>query len=120
MRTVVETPPYLADAERLGLSEAKQKEIVTMVADDPEVGDMMQGTGGCRKFRFAGRGKGKSGGYRIITFPGGDHLPAFLLAIFGKDEKANLSKGERNDLAKLVKVLVETYHNKIVRIGGKK
>ena len=58
----------------------------------------MAGTGGVRKARLAGRGKGKSGGYRIVWYFGGGDIPVFLLAVFGKGEKANLSQGERNAL----------------------
>ena len=60
----------------------------------------MPGTGGARKVRFAGRAKGKSGGYRVITFYAADDIPVFLLDIYGKDAQANLSKAQRNELRK--------------------
>jgi hypothetical protein len=81
---------------------------VDLVADDPQAGVIVQGTGGCRKVRLAGRGKGKSGGYRIIFAFGGSGIPVFLITVFGKGEKDNLGKAERNELAKLTKVLFET------------
>ena len=58
-----------------------------------------------RKLRVAGKGKGKSGGYRVITYFGGTDIPVFLLTVFGKGERANLSRAEINDLAKLTKTL---------------
>ncbi|MCA6112506.1 type II toxin-antitoxin system RelE/ParE family toxin [Bradyrhizobium cenepequi] len=58
----------------------------------------MEGTGGCRKVRFAGRGKGKSGGYRTVHYLAGDDVPVLLLALINKGERANLSKAERNAL----------------------
>lgn len=61
---------------------------------------------------LAGRGKGKSGGYRIIFAFGGGDIPVFLITVFGKGEKDNLSQAERNELAKLTKVLFETYRGK--------
>jgi hypothetical protein len=61
-------------------------------------GDEIAGSGGARKLRFAGRGKGKSGGYRIITYFGGVDIPVFLLNIFAKGDKANLAKAEVNAL----------------------
>ncbi|MBN9070829.1 MAG: type II toxin-antitoxin system RelE/ParE family toxin [Rhizobiales bacterium] len=109
MQTVVELPSYLAAAKAAGLSEDERREIVDIVAVDPLIGDVMQGTGGCRKFRLAGRGKGKSGGYRIVFIFGGDQIPVFLLAVFGKDRKDNLSKAERGELAKLTRLLFDTY-----------
>ena len=65
-QTASETPDYLADARRVGLSDAERKSIVDFIAANPDAGDPMQGTGGARKVRFAGRGNGKSGGYRIV------------------------------------------------------
>jgi hypothetical protein len=65
VQTVVETPTYLAAAEGL-FSETERAEIVMMVAADPECGDVMAGTGGFRKVRFARQGMGKSGGARVI------------------------------------------------------
>ena len=73
---------------------------MTYLAHNPEAGDLMPGTGGARKVRFAGRGKGKSGGYRVVTFYGGEDIPVFLLDVYGKDTQANLSQAERNALRK--------------------
>ena len=58
----------------------------------------MEGTGGARKVRFAGKGKGKSGGYRVITFFTGIDIPVFLLNLFAKNEKTNLTPRERTEL----------------------
>jgi hypothetical protein len=57
----------------------------------------MPGTGGARKVRFAQPGEGKRGGYRIITFFTGADIPVFLLSVFTKNEKSDLSKDEKND-----------------------
>lgn len=67
------------------------------------------GTGGARKVRHAGRGHGKSGGFRTIHYYGGDDIPIFLLAIFGKGEKDNLTKAERNELAKILPQIAANY-----------
>lgn len=112
MHTIVETPAYLSAAHAAGMSEEERTEVVELLGSDPQFGKVMKGTGGCRKFRVGGRGHGKSGGYRIVTIFGGEDIPVFLLTIFGKGEKDNLSKAERNDLAKLTKILVDTYGKK--------
>jgi hypothetical protein len=52
---------------------------------------------------------GKSGGARIIYLFSGESLPVFILAVFAKNEKANLSPAERNALAKMVTALIESY-----------
>ena len=71
---------------------------------------MMVGTAEARgKVRFARRGAGKSGGYRTIHYFGGDDVPIFVLALIDKGERANLSKGERNELAEILPRIADAY-----------
>jgi len=86
------------------------------LASNPAAGDEMAGTGGCRKVRVAGRGKGKSGGYRTITFYTGPDIPLFLLAVFSKGDRANLNQEERNGLAGLTKVILAEYRGRVVNV----
>ncbi|MGD9727432.1 MAG: type II toxin-antitoxin system RelE/ParE family toxin [Gammaproteobacteria bacterium] len=72
----------------------------------------MEGTGGIRKLRWARTGGGKSGGIRVIYYFHDESMPLYLLAAFGKNEKANLSKEERNLLAKAVKELVASWRQR--------
>ncbi len=111
MQTVVETPSYLADAERL-FSSDERKAIVDRLASDPPCGVIIPGSGGIRKIRFGFSGRGKSGGARIIYLFSGASLPVFLLAAFAKNEKANLSPAERNSLAKMVAAMIEDYRRR--------
>lgn len=108
MQTVVETPSYLADAERL-FSLDERKAIVDRLAADPTCGVIVPGGGGIRKVRFGFGARGKSGGARIIYLFCGTDLPIFVLAVFAKNEKANLSAAERNALGKLVATMIEDY-----------
>ena len=110
MQTVVETPGYLSDAKALGLTETERAAIVTWIAAHPEAGDMIEGTGGARKVRFAGKGKGKSGGYRVITFYSGSSIPVFLLNVFAKNEKTDMTAKERNTLKQILSKLVKAYN----------
>jgi hypothetical protein len=48
--------------------------------------------------RFAGKGKGKRGGYRTVQYYAGDDVPVLLLALIDKGKDENLSKAERNEL----------------------
>jgi len=105
--TVAETPEYARSAERL-LTAADRMEVVEYLAANPKAGDLMQGTGGVRKLRWARGGRGKSGGVRVIYYFHSDAIPLYLLTVFGKNQKSNLSKAERNDLAELVRVLKAT------------
>jgi hypothetical protein len=84
-QTVVETPMYLRAAEAL-YSEADREEIVRTIAAYPEAGDLMPGTGGYRKLRFARSGMGKRGGARVVYLYGGEDLPIFLITVYAKSE----------------------------------
>lgn len=108
MQTVVETPSYLADAERL-FSSNERKAIVDRLAADPTCGVVIPGSGGLRKVRFGSGARGKSGGARIIYLFSGVNLPVFILAVFAKNEKANLSAADRNALGKMIVAMVEDY-----------
>ena len=108
MQTVVELPEFQKRCEKW-LTQEEVKNIIDYLACHPESGDIMQGTGGIRKLRWAINGKGKSGGLRVIHYYHNQTAPLFLLTLFGKGEKANLSKAERNDLAKLTKMIIKQY-----------
>lgn len=106
--TIVELPEFSKRAEK-ELSKEQKDELIYFLASNPKAGNLIQGTGGIRKLRWASKGKGKSGGSRIIYFYYNDNIPLFLLTIFGKNEKINLTKAERNELFKLVIELVKNY-----------
>jgi hypothetical protein len=109
VQTTIQTPGFLADAKDAGLSEDERNRIADYLAANPTVGDVIPGAGGARKVRFAGRGKGKSGGYRVVTFYAGIDIPVFLLGLFGKGDKVNLSQAERNNLRQELAGLAEDY-----------
>src|SRR4051812_2492476 len=119
MHCVLHLKTFERAASEVGLTEAEVESIEQLVARNPLAGVEIAGTGGCRKLRIAGRGKGKSGGYRVITFYSGPNIPVMLITVFGKGEKDNLTKRERNDLAQLTKVLVESYQERVVEVGGR-
>jgi len=86
--------------------------MVDFFASHPNAGDEMPGTGGARKVRFGRPGEGKRGGYRVITFFSGTDIPVFLLSVFAKNEKSDLSKDEKNELKKMLQVLPATYRRR--------
>ncbi len=100
-QAVSETRRYIAQAEKL-LTVCERDAIIEIIARHPDKGDVMEGTGGIRKLRFARGGRGKSGGVRVIYYYYDQHIPIFLLDIFGKNEKSNLTKAERNIMANFV------------------
>jgi hypothetical protein len=115
MHAVIETSVFLRDAARAGISETERDEIIAMIARDPMVGDVIPGTGGARKLRVAGRGKGKSGGYRIITYFAAEDVPVLLLVLIDKGERADLTQSERNALRDRLGRFAVTYREGVRR-----
>ena len=108
MNTVVELPEFIRRAEKL-LRDAEREHLIQYLAANPKAGVLLQGTGGIRKLRWKREGSGKSGGVRVIYYFHDERYPFFLLTLFGKSEKANISKAERNILAKLSEELLDAY-----------
>jgi hypothetical protein len=106
--TVVETNSFIADAKAC-MNDEERAEAINMIAAHPECGDLIPGGGGIRKVRFAIGGKGKSSGVRIIYFFHNERVPVFLLAVFAKNDRANLTQAETNMLGNAAKMLARKY-----------
>ena len=111
MLTVAELPEFIRAADKL-LMDAERLDIIRYLAEHPKTGDLMESTGGVRKLRWGRGGKGKSGGVRVIYYFHDDEMPLYLLTLFAKGDQGNLSKAERNELAGLVKLLVQVWKRK--------
>lgn len=106
LQTVVETEPFLRRAKAI-MSDEEREGIVVFLATNPEAGISLGG--GLRKVRIAREGGGKSGGFRTLYVFGGTHVPLFLLTVFAKNEKDNLTKAEQAAAVELSKKLIATY-----------
>lgn len=82
--------------------------VVDLIAANPDAGDIMPWCGGARKLRVARPGGGKSSGYRVISYFAGENVPVFLLTVFPKNMKSNLTKAEQNAFSKAVKLLTRS------------
>ncbi|WP_306119014.1 MULTISPECIES: type II toxin-antitoxin system RelE/ParE family toxin [unclassified Roseitalea] len=109
MHTVVTTSVFERQAKAAGLSEEELSGIIAYLADNPKAGSVIPGTGGARKVRFAGGGKGKRGGYRTIHYFAADDVPIFLLALVKKGDRADISQAERDALAATLPRIAEAY-----------
>jgi len=82
MRTVAETSVFVRYAVEVW-SEAERQEFITFIAANPEAGDIIRGSGGCRKVRWSRGGAGKSGGARVIYFLARDEV-IWLMIVYAK------------------------------------
>jgi hypothetical protein len=120
MHTVAQLRSFDTAARDSGMSEQEIEDLVTYLSENPEAGDEMPGTGGCRKVRLAGRGKGKSGGYRTVTFFSGDSMPVYLITVFSKGERSNLTALECRALKEITKRIVNEHRGKVSVLAERK
>lgn len=93
---------FTASWEKLGLNDQDLVRLQQQIIDDPTAGDVVAGTGGLRKMRFAPAGGGKRGGVRVCytLFP--DRGTVYLVTAFGKSRKTDLSPAEKKATAAMI------------------
>ena len=104
-RVFVELPSFQNAWRSLGLTDGDLRRLQEELLADPQRGNVIQGTGGIRKVRFSLENQGKSGSVRVIYVDFVVCEKLYLLTAYPKSEKDNLTKAERNELKKLVKIL---------------
>ncbi|MCO7737537.1 type II toxin-antitoxin system RelE/ParE family toxin [Brucella intermedia] len=91
------------------MTEDERLRLNNLLAENPMAGDLIQGTGGARKLRFAKPGKGKSGSYRVITYYAADDVPVFIMDVYSKGEKINLTASDKAALKKILDTVAEDW-----------
>ncbi len=94
MPTIVETNAFTRKAAKL-LTADEHADLMVYLSTYYAAGDEIQGTGGVRKLRYAARGKGKSGGVRVIYYFFDENNPILALLLYGKSEQSNLTAREK-------------------------
>jgi hypothetical protein len=102
--TVAETPLFVRQADAIW-DEDERLEFVTFIAANPEAGDVIPGTGGVRKVRWSRQGFGKRGGVRVVYFYYDANWPLYLLMVYAKARKADLSPAEKRSVRELTALL---------------
>jgi len=103
--TLVQVASFASDWRRMRLTDDDLRALENLILTDPTRGKAMAGTGGLRKMRFAppSRHVGKSGATRV----GYAYFPMFetvyLIALYAKQDKDNLTAGERNEIQSVLK-----------------
>lgn len=104
-REFVELLIFQKKWKSLGLTDKDLKRLEEELVADPKTGDVMQGTGGVRKMRFAFEHRGKSGSIRVIYVDFEVYEKIYLITAYPKNEKDNLTKDERSEIKQLIKIL---------------
>jgi mRNA-degrading endonuclease RelE of RelBE toxin-antitoxin system len=107
--TVQELPGFAKEADRL-LGERSHEQLIEFLGLNPEAGVILRETGGIRKLRWSGSGRGKRGGVRVIYYFHGEKLPLLALDIYGKNERENLTASQKKQLRALVSQFIEAGH----------
>ena len=100
MHTVAETPTFTRQASKL-FTDDEKRELIDLLATDPLAGDVIPGTGGVRKLRFAVAGTGKRGGGRVVYYYLDDVTPVYALLAYAKSARTDLTPVERRTVARL-------------------
>jgi len=93
MRTVIETPTFQKQAEKLW-SATERLAFIDWIAENPLAGDVIPGAEGARKVRWAVAGQGKRGGARVIYFNLTEQEVVLLVAVYAKADRTNMLPGE--------------------------
>jgi len=105
IKEFVNMPEFEKNWIAAGLDDHDLREFQNYLCGDLSRGSVISGTGGMRKIRWILPGKGKRGGVRIIYIDFVRFEKIYLLTVYPKSEKENLSIEERRELRELVKIL---------------
>lgn len=104
-RTFIQTHEFVKNWVRLGLTDDDLRRLELEILKNPKAGKVIEGTGSLRKLRFASEGKGKSGSARVCYVDFVVKETVYLITVYPKNEKDNLSKAECNNIKKLIGIL---------------
>jgi hypothetical protein len=93
MRTVIETPTFQKQAEKLW-TESERLAFIDWIAANPQAGDVITGADGARKVRWSRAGSGKSSGARVIYFNLTEQELLLLVAVYAKADRSNMPAAE--------------------------
>jgi hypothetical protein len=109
--SVIELAGYKRQADEF-LTEGEQDAVVDLIAYHPTSGDLIPGTGGLRKLRVGRSGSGKRGGARVIYYFYNEDIPLLLMAIYAKNEKADLSERDKKESVRYAKEFLAQWRRK--------
>jgi len=106
--TIAETSLFVRQAASVW-TDAERHAIIDFIAANLEEGDVIPDTGGVRKVRWSRQGSGKRGGVRIVYFYHDTAMPLYLIMIYSKAQKENLTQDEKRRVQALVTALKQAH-----------
>lgn len=104
-RTFIQTTEFEKNWEKLGFLDDDLRRLELEIMKNPKAGAVIRGTGKLRKMRFAFPDAGKRGSVRVCYVDYMVQETVYLITVYPKNEKENLSKGERNSIKKMLDIL---------------
>ncbi len=101
-RTFIQTKEFIKNWEDLGLNDDDLRRLELLIMSDPQIGVAMRGTGKLRKLRFALENRGKSGSARVCYVDFLALETVYLITVYPKSVKENLTNAERNNIKKMI------------------
>lgn len=104
-RTFIQTSEFVRRWEELGFQDEDIRRLEYEIMKNTKVGPVIRGTGGLRKMRFAFEQRGKRGSVRICYVDFSEKSTVYLITVYFKKEKDNLTREECNKIKKLIEIL---------------
>ena len=104
-REFITIPSFLAKWKKLNLNDVDMIRLEQELLNNPKIGPVMKGTGGVRKMRFAFENRSKSGSVRVIYVDFEVYKKIYLIDVYQKSDKDNLTEKERAQIKGLVDLL---------------
>lgn len=98
---IIETSVFTRQVQKL-LDDNAYRELQITLAERPDMGAVMVGSGGLRKVRWAAQGRGKRGGVRVIYYWAVEKDRLLMLLMYPKSERDNLTREQVKILRKIV------------------
>ena len=105
IREFVYTEPFRKCWKAMGLSEDDLKKLEEILLENPQLGDVIEGTGGARKMRIRIENRGKSGGGRVIYVDVFEKEKLYFLLAYPKNVQDNLTPDQKKQVRKLVEAI---------------
>lgn len=104
-REFIQTKEFSKNGDRLGFVDDDLRRLELEIMKNPKAGTVIKGTGKLRKIRFPFEEKGKRGSVRVCYVDFEVCEIIYLITVYPKSEKENLTQIERNNMKKMIELL---------------